>query len=1018
MHREYQPHAWHEPSQGSSTAKGRRPRPHETGLLTFTLVLGALIVADLVAASGNSTVPRGIAGLSWGWMAACLAGVRVCYEVLEKLLAGRIGVALALAQACLAAIVLREPLVAAEVIFISELGNLLEAIAAARAYRALGRLFEQIPRTARVERAGQFVEVPLDQVGIGDRVEVAPGERVPVDGRIAEGHSSVDLSSLTGESMPVDVAEGETVYTGSVNQFGRLVCVAEHVGKESTLGQVMELVRKAQARKAPIQRAADRYARLFLPVVEGVALVTLLAGWLLGWPDVWRRVVSILVVACPCALVLATPAAVLASMAWLARRGVLLKGGEALERLAACRTLVFDKTGTLTVGRPSFTMAEAAAGWDVDRMLTIAAGAERGSRHPLAAAVVEEAERRGLPSWESRGVELVPGLGLSGEVREPGGDWKTVFLGSPTAARERAGELPEPIATVLQAADAQGETAIVLVVEREIIGVIGLLDRARPEAHDVVHDLKHLGMTEVALLTGDRAATAARVARAVHVKTIEAELRPADKARWIEGRQAEGRKVVMVGDGMNDAPALAQADVGIAIAGPGSDLAAEAGDIVLMGPPLAVLPDLVGISRSTLSVIRQNIVGFAFGVNGLAMLAAALGWLGPIAGAVLHQGASLFVLLNALRLLGYGGWGVTGRERQRERVEQFLGRLDRRLSPAPLWAWLVRRRVSVFAGVALAAAGVWVASGFVALGPGEVGVVTRLGRYAGMLGPGPHLRWPPPLERVERVAVDLIRRAELGLWIDREAGMSRIGTPVRDEAASVMMTGDERFVQLSAVAQYRVRSDPDSVRRFVFESVDPERSVGVLLEAAIRTVASRSQQDAWLGAARVGLEASVRKSLQKLANQAGLGVEIAAVTFQETGPPLAVLAAFRDVSRAENEREARGKAAETYRLVRLQKARAEATVRTRSAETERAIAKVRAHGSADAFTALLPPRLTFERSTDARLFADRIEATFRDRPKLILDEDPAGRRHVILPESSAEANRWIERAWQWFGGTR
>ena len=1023
MHREYQPHAWHIESRQASAADPRRRwwRFPEAGPLVISLTLGGLILADLAAASPgfSAALPRGVLGVSWVWIAAGLAAVRVCYEVLEKLLAGRIGVELALAQACLAAIVLREPLVAAEVVFISELGNLLEALAASRAYRALGRLFEQIPHTARVERAGEFVEVPLDEVTVGDRVEVAPGERVPVDGRIAEGHSSVDQSSLTGESMPVDVSAGQTVYTGSVNQFGRLVCVAEHVGKESTLGQVMELVRKAQARKAPIQREADRYARFFLPVVEGVALLTLLAGWLLGWPDVWRRVVSILVVACPCALVLATPAAVLASMAWLARRGVLLKGGEALERLARCQVLAFDKTGTLTVGKPSVKSLVAADGWEIDRLLQLAASAERGSRHPLAAAVVDEAERHGLgTSGESRAVELVPGLGLSAEVRELEGAWRAVFLGNPTAAGERAGELPESIARAVDAADAQGETPIVVVVDGCAVGVFGLVDRARPEAHDVVHELKHLGMKEIALLTGDRPAPAARLARSVHLKLVESGLKPVEKAQWIEGRQAAGKTVAMVGDGINDAPALAQADVGIAIAGPGSDLAAEAGDVVLMGPPLAVLPDLVGISRSTLAVIRQNILGFAFGLNGLAMAAAALGWLGPIAAAVLHQGASLFVLLNALRLLGYGAWGVTGRERQRDRLETLLGRVDKRLSPTPLIASIVRHRLGVIVGLGLLGAGAWAASGFVAIGPGEVGLVSRLGRYSGLLGPGPHWRWPRPLERVDRLAVDRLRRAELGLWIDRESGRAPRTTPVRDEAASVVMTGDERFIQLSAVAQYRVRPDPQSIRMFAFDSADPDQALGVLFEAAMRSAASRSRQDAWLGAERAGLEAAVRKALQKSANEAGLGVEIAAVTFQETGPPQPVLAAYRDVLRAENEREARARAAETFSLVRLEKARADVQVRTRSAQAERAMARTRARGLADAFTSLLAPRLTFERATDARLFWDHIDASLRGRPKLILDDEPDGRRHVVLPERAGEADRWIERAWQWIGGSR
>ncbi len=1014
MHREYQPHAWHEPS-----SNGQKRTFEETGLLAFTLLLGGLIVAELVAPYVGSGFPKGIGGVTWGWMAATLAAVRACYAVLEGLLGGRIGADLALAQASLAAIVLQEPLVAAEVIFISELGNLLEAVAASRAYRALGRLFEQIPRTARVLRDGRFAEIPIDQVILGDVVEIAPGERVPVDGQVTEGASSVDQSSLTGESMPVDVTPGKSVYTGSMNQYGRLVCVAQKVGKESSLGQVMELVKKAQGRKAPIQRAADQYARYFLPVVEGAALLTLITGWLLGWPDVWRRVVSILVVACPCALVLATPAAVLASMAWLARRGVVIKGGVALERLAACRTLAFDKTGTLTVGRPSLSKLTVSEGWSADSLLTLAASAERGSRHPLANAVVEEADHKQLPVHECRNVTLEPGLGLAAEVHNPALGWQSVFLGSPGAVIERIGSLPPAIEDALLEADQEGETVILVVVSGQVAGTIQVRDRTRPEAHDVVHELKHLGMTEIALLTGDRASTARRVAKSVHLKTVEAELRPADKARWIEQKQAEGHKVVMVGDGINDAPALAQADVGIAIAGPGSDLAAEAGDIVMMGSPLAVLPDVVGISRSTVSVIRQNILGFAFGVNGLAILAAALGWLGPISAALLHQGASLFVLLNALRLLGYGFWGVTGREQQLERIEHKLAHLDDWLSPAPLLNQLSRHRVAVLTTVGLAVLGLLLSRGFVSIRPGEVGLVSRLGQYQGLLAPGPHLRLPAPLETVESVAVDHLRRAELGVRTGRTAGQIRLSTPVRDENSSVVMTGDEQFIQLAAVAQYRLQSDEPSIRRFVFETADPEGTVEVLLESAVRAVASQSTQQAWLGMERHSLELKVAELLQKSADAAGLGIHVSDVVFQEAGPPLPVLAAYRDVSRAENEQEARAKTAETYQLIRAEKARTTALVRTQSAEVEAEIARIKAKGSADAFTILVPARLTNENWTDARLFWDRLEASLRDRPKLILDDDSmSGRRHMILPGTETEAMRWIDQTWRWMGGTK
>ncbi len=353
------------------------------GLFAFTALLGLLIGADLLFGWLGWNGWRSPSGMALIWVAALLGAARIVYGALEALVAGRIGADIALAQACLAALVLREPFVAAEVVFIALVGEVLEAVTADRALRSIGRLFDQTPRVARVRRDGAEVEMPVGQVVAGDLVVVGPGERVPVDGPVLAGRSSVDQSALTGESMPVDKGPGDAAFTGTVNQFGRLEIRAEKVGHDSTLGQVLRLVAEAQQRKAPLERTADRFARLFLPVVEGVAALTLLAGYVLGWPDVWERTVAVLVVACPCALVLATPAAIMASMAWLARHGIVIKGGVALERLAACDTFAFDKTGTLTLGRPEVAARRRrSADRDESTVLRLAATAEQASRHP------------------------------------------------------------------------------------------------------------------------------------------------------------------------------------------------------------------------------------------------------------------------------------------------------------------------------------------------------------------------------------------------------------------------------------------------------------------------------------------------------------------------------------------------------------------------------------------------------------------------------------------------------------
>ncbi len=655
MHREYHPDdIRHRHAHAFEAEAHEDAHAHDHGSLFFlTALLGLLLGADLLLPVLGLDRLRSPFGVSLALVAALIGGARIVYGALDALWHGRIGADLALAQACLAALVLGEPFVAAEVVFIALLGEVLEAVTADRAMKSIGRLFEQTPRSARVRRDGHEVEIPLSQVAEGDLVIVGEGERIPVDGTILSGRSTVDQSTLTGETLPVDKGPGDLVYTGSLNQYGRVECRAERIGADSTYGQVLRLVAEAQHRKAPLQKTADRYAALFLPVVETAAGLTLLAGYLLGWPDVWHRTVAVLVVACPCALVLATPAAIMASMAWLARHGVVIKGGIALERLARCNTIAFDKTGTLTLGRPELASIQPFGDLDSDALLRLAASVESASPHPLAVSVVQAAREKGLELLPVTEVQAQPGAGMSGKVVWHEGSEATLLVGNARLLSEHGLEVDSGS---LQALDDRGETPLLIALNGRLVGVLGLRDTVRPEAHDVIHDLKHLGIRSLALLTGDRAPAARLVARKVHLKTVESELLPADKALWIEARQGEGQRVAMIGDGINDAPALARADVGIAIGGPGADLAAEAGDVVILGDPLRNLPDLIRLSRATVSIIRQNILIFAFGLNAVAIGSAMLGWLGPVPAAILHQAGSFLVLLNAMRLLVFGDW--------------------------------------------------------------------------------------------------------------------------------------------------------------------------------------------------------------------------------------------------------------------------------------------------------------------------------------------------------------------------
>ena len=1013
MHREYHPDDMRHLRAHAFEASGPLDHDHEhrdehRRLYAFTAVLGALIGLDLLLEHAAPTGWNGVWGVRPIWIAALLGAGRIVYQALEALSRRSVGADVALAVAAIAALMLREPFVAAEVVFIALVGEVLEAFTADRAMRSIRRLFDQTPRVARVRRGGTIVEVPPHEVEAGEIVVVAAGERIPVDGPIVQGRSTVDQSTLTGEPIPVDRGPGEDVYTGTINQYGQIEVRAERVGHDSTFGQVLALVADAQARKAPLQRVADRLAGYFLPFVLGAAGVTVVVGWLLGWPDAGERAVAVLVVACPCALILATPAAVMASMAWLARHGVVIKGGAALERLARCDAIAFDKTGTLTIGRPTLSSIEPIDGRSADDLLGLAAAVERGGRHPLAEAVCRAADDRGLDLDTAGESEARPGAGVSARV----GD-RSVLVGNRRLMVECGLEIGPEVDAALARLDASGETPLLVAEDDRIVGVLGARDEVRREAHDVVHDLKHLRFGTVALLTGDRRPAAEAAAKRVHIKTVESELLPADKAAWIADRQAEGHRVAMVGDGINDAPALAAADVGIAIAGAGADLAAEAGDILLMGDPLAVLPDLVRLSRGTVRVIRQNIIGFAFGLNGAAIALAFLGILGPVAAAVLHQAGSLLVLLNAMRLLGFGDWHEAPPFRLLKGLGRAIRAWDDRIDLARTFDRVIERRRALtllaLVLVAVATAG----SGLTAIGTGEVGLVRRLGRFEGAIGPGLHLRWPWPIEHVARLEPGRVRALAIGfrpIPADRPASGSAFGweSPhvglgaaiAPDEA--LVLTGDGQLVELMATVQYRLGRSRDDLRRAAFGAVDAEAIVRGLAESTIRAVVGRRPLDALLTSGRGEAERAASSELARGVASAGLGLEIVAVMFRDAHPPTAVVDAFREVSRADRRARARVNDARADRDRWLAEARGIAAETRVAALADRRAAIASADASADAFDAIRSARSTDPMLTDRRLYLEAIEEALADRSKLILGPAHDGRRrHLILSDSAA-----------------
>ena len=540
----------------------------------------------------------------------------------------------------------------AVVITLVVLGRWLEARARGRTSEAIRRLVRLAPRTARIVREGRELDVPTTEVGVGDLVRIRPGERIPVDGVVLEGASTIDESMLTGESLPVEKTAESRVVAGSVNQTGALLFRATHVGSETTLARIVRLVEDAQASRAPIQRLADRVAAVFVPIVLVVAGATCLA-WLAFGPEprlpmALTTAVAVLVIACPCAMGLATPTAIMVGTGKGAEHGVLIKSATALEVLHRVDTIVFDKTGTLTVGRPEVTDIVTVPGVGEDDALAVAAGAEQASEHPLGEAIVRLAKERGLALPPVGEFTAVPGQGI--DAMAPDG---RILLGNETMMNERGIDV-SLLADRAIALQAQGKTVVVLAFAGRLLALIAVADVLKPDAAATIRRLREMGLA-VAMLSGDNRRTAEAIAREAGIERVLAEVLPADKAGEIKRLQEGGHRVAMVGDGINDAPALTQADVGI-VMGSGTDVAIEAADVTLMRSDVAGVVVALELSRRTIQIVKQNL-GWAFGYN-ILLIPVAAGVLYPLAGVLLSPilaGAamafsSVSVVTNSLRL--------------------------------------------------------------------------------------------------------------------------------------------------------------------------------------------------------------------------------------------------------------------------------------------------------------------------------------------------------------------------------
>ena len=574
------------------------------------------------------------------WLAVILCGIPIIRDGAEGLFTRfDIRADVLVSLALLASLAIGEIFAAGEVAFIMQLGALLEERTVEKARAGIERLVRLTPRTARRLRDGSEIIIPAESVVVGDVLRVLPGESIPVDGTILNGQTAIDQSLMTGESLPVDKGPGDAVASGTVNQFGAFDMRAERVGEDSALQRMIRLVQSADAGKARIVRLADRWATWIVVT----ALVAAAGTWIVSGEIL--RAVTILVVFCPCALVLATPTAVMAAIGNATRHGVLVKEGDALERLASVKTVAFDKTGTLTFGTPEVSHVQS---WRDDissaDLLRLAAAAERRSEHPLGKAIVRHHDATSEQRQEAENFQMLPGRGVCADV-----EGHSLLAGNVALLEEHGISLPKEASRQVEQALAQGQTLVYVALDGQAAGFIALADRLRPSAAPTLRGLRTAGIATV-LLTGDNAEAARAVSAGLPLDDVRAHCLPDDKLRWIDESQRQQQPVCMIGDGINDAPALKKALVGVAMGGVGSDIAVDAADMALVHDDIRELPHIFALSRRMMRTITVNLA-FSLLLNFAAIFLAMGGLLSPVAGALVHNAGSVLVIVNSALLL-------------------------------------------------------------------------------------------------------------------------------------------------------------------------------------------------------------------------------------------------------------------------------------------------------------------------------------------------------------------------------
>ncbi|MGB7572425.1 MAG: cation-translocating P-type ATPase [Thermodesulfobacteriota bacterium] len=582
---------------------------------------------------GPLTLPTALAIVS-----LILGGYPIVKSAVQTLLIPDLNVDTLVSIAAISATAVGAYREAATVIFIMLLGEFLEGVTVGKTRKAIASLIQLSPKTAWVRREDKEVQVPIEDVKPREVVIVRPGERIPVDGKIISGCGSVNQSTLTGESIPIEKEAGDKVYCGTFNESGSCEIEATQVAEDTKLAQIKRLILEAQAEKSPTQRMMDRFSRYFIPAIILVALVTfLVTGEII-------RGITILIVACPCALVLGTPTAVVAAIGNAARQGILIKGGAYLEQMGRLKTLLMDKTGTLTHGRPKVVEISPIDGMDEKEVLYWAAIAEKRSEHPLARAITEKAEELGLNIPHPQSFENFRGKGVKVQW-----DSRMIIVGSSEMMKSEGVQIPESTQGLFESKQSEGMTSLLITLDRRLLGIISIADTLREGAKEAIDKIRKQGVSEIWMLTGDSVLVADRIGRELGIR-YEAKLLPEEKVLRVKEWKKQGQVVAMVGDGVNDAPALAAADIGIAMGAVGTDVAIETADIALMTDDLEKIPTVIRLSRKALRVIKENLI-FALVFNTVLVILSAQGWVTMILGAVMHQASSLLVIFSSMRLL-------------------------------------------------------------------------------------------------------------------------------------------------------------------------------------------------------------------------------------------------------------------------------------------------------------------------------------------------------------------------------